>query len=237
MFKFGLSAVVATLLIGVNGCGKTQNHPPIPIRSRAPTTFQAAKKAANRIYLDNRVTFYCGCRYSINGVIDHASCGYTPRNPGKRSLQLEWEHVVPAQAFGKHRVCWKGCDGLKGRLCCRKKDQQFKIMEADLMNLVPSVGEINGDRSSRPYGEVAGEPRAYGSCDFEIDFQRDVAEPRESIRGDIARIYMHMFTAYPGGLPLSDEEVTRFKAWSNADPQDDWERKKIEKIKSISTGR
>jgi len=235
--KVAISVVLTVLFIVVCGCDKTQTSPPIPIRSKAPTTFQAAKVAAGKIYLGNQVTFYCGCKYSINGVIDHASCGYKPRNPGKRSFKLEWEHVVPAQAFGKHRACWKGCDGLNGRMCCRKIDQQFRIMEADLMNLVPSVGEINGDRSSRPYGEVAGEPRAYGACDFEIDFKRDVVEPREGIRGDIARIYLHMHTTYPGGLPLSKEEVNQFGAWNAADPQDAWELRKIEKVKAIRTGR
>lgn len=35
-------------------------------------------------------------------------------------------------------------------------------MEADLHNLTPAVGELNGDRSNLPYGIVKGEPREYG---------------------------------------------------------------------------
>ena len=39
-------------------------------------------------------------------------------------------------------------------------------MEADLHNLVPAIGEINGDRSNFTFEHIDGEERVYGACDF-----------------------------------------------------------------------
>lgn len=96
-------------------------------------------------------------------------------------------------------------------------------MEADLFNLVPAVGELNADRSNFEFGEIPGEVRAYGRCDFEVDRNHKVAEPAEDRRGDIARAYLHMYVAYPGGLSLKAEDLERFKAWDQADPPTSWE--------------
>ena len=42
------------------------------------------------------------------------------------------------------RQCWQ--EG--GRKNCIKTDAVFKKMEADLYNLKPAIGEVNGDRSN-----------------------------------------------------------------------------------------
>jgi deoxyribonuclease-1 len=109
-------------------------------------------------------------------------------------------------------------------------------MEADLVNLVPAVGEVNGDRAHYPFGEVAGEPREYGECDFEVDREHQLAEPRPSVRGDIARAYLYMHFVYGDGLPLSDEQVARFEQWHRADPPTDWERTRDRRIAQIQGG-
>ena len=44
-------------------------------------------------------------------------------------------------------------------------------------------------RSDKPYGIVAGEEHI-GGCDFEI--KDKVAEPRESIKGDIGRVFLYL---------------------------------------------
>jgi len=199
-----------------------------------PISFDAAKAAAGKhIYYDHRITFYCGCKYNKAGVIDPTSCGYSARRSAVRGARLEWEHIVPAAAFGTHRICWKACPGLNGRLCCRKTDPEFRRMEADLMNLVPAVGELNGDRSNRPYGIVDGEPRVYGSCDFEIDFKKDIVEPAESIRGFIGRTYLYMVKTYKKGLPLSAEQLNMFQDWAATHPPTDWEKEREERILKI----
>jgi len=35
--------------------------------------------------------------------------------------------------------------------------QNLERSEADMHNLVPAIGEINGDRSNYPYGNIRGE--------------------------------------------------------------------------------
>jgi len=222
-------------LVLLVGCQK--HDTPKVRKSKWPTTFQTAKAIAEReIYKDQRVTFYCGCAYSKEGLIDPVSCGYKPRQSKTRGQRMEWEHVIPAAQFGSHRPCWKGCDGLKGRMCCRKTDATFRKIEADLMNLVPSVGELNGDRSSRPYGGVEGEPRRYGACDFEVDFNKDVAEPRESIRGDIARIYKDMMQRHPGQIIVTPEQQQLFDQWDQQDPPSAEEGARVNKIRALMKG-
>jgi len=69
-------------------------------------------------------------------------------------------------------------------------------MVSDLHNLVPSVGELNGDRSNLRFGMIPNEPRSYGLCDFEVDFKDRRAEPPVNRQGDIARIYFYMRDQY-----------------------------------------
>lgn len=39
---------------------------------------------------------------------------------------------------------------------------------------------------------IPNESRAYGQCDFEVDFKDRRAEPPANRQGDIARIYFYM---------------------------------------------
>ena len=43
---------------------------------------------------------------------------------------------------------------------------------------------------------IKGEKREFGKCDVEIKNKK--VEPKESIRGEIARTYMYMDSVYPG---------------------------------------
>jgi deoxyribonuclease-1 len=173
-----LAAILLTFLVSSIAWGE----PP----SRPLSSFDRAKQVArNTIYAGHDEEFYCGCRWipepptpsASGGRIDASNCSYKPRKDPNRGARLEWEHVVPAKFFGQHTACWRkgheACvkkDGkpYKGRNCCSKVDKTFRRIEADLHNLTPSIGEINGDRSDLPYGIVEGEPREYGQCDFEI---------------------------------------------------------------------
>ncbi|WP_417532533.1 endonuclease [Marinobacterium stanieri] len=203
-----------------------------------PSSFYSAKKIlAKEVYQNSdRVTFYCGCQYSEQAVPNKPgrtrltpaadSCGLKPRKNANRSGRIEWEHVMPAWEFGHQLQCWQ--EG--GRKNCRK-DPVFKRMEADLYNLVPAVGELNGDRSNYRFGMIAGEPRAYGQCDFEVDFKARVAEPPEQVRGDIARTYFYMAERY--GVRLSRKQEQLFTAWSSLDPVDEAERARARRIQAI----
>lgn len=213
-------------------------------------TFDAAKHVARDvIYADHRIDFYCGCAFTPNktksgGVIDATGCGYTPRKNKKRGRVLEWEHVMPAYFFGHTRACWaKGdakcvkSDGkaFKGRECCGRVDETFKKIEADLHNLTPAVGELNGDRSNKPYGIVDGEPRAYGACDFEIGVKPSVTEPPDNVRGDAARIWLYMSDTY--NIKLTPAQRKMFEEWSGADPVDEWERLRDTRIDAAQGNR
>ncbi len=200
--------------------------------------FSQAKRLAAEVYVDHKETFYCGCGYDGKKRVDAKSCGYQPRKNQRRGERIEWEHVVPAYALGHTRQCWREpvCTsskgkGYKGRRCCEKVDSQFRAMVSDLHNLVPAVGELNGDRSNFTFSQLEGEPRNYGACDFEVDHKARKAEPMESVRGDIARIYFYMHQTYQ--LPLSDKQQRLFESWDRADPVDDWEQQRSARIDAI----
>ena len=197
-------------------------------------SFDQSKKILKDIYKDHQTTFYCGCNYTYENqgiMIDRNSCGYTPRNaitkkgnPNERTRRIEWEHIMPAENFGKHLPCWK--EG--GRKACQS-DPVFTKMEADMMNLVPAIGELNGDRSNYRYG--ANEPKIgqYGQCNFEVDFKANRAYVRPEIRGDIARVYLYMSKKY--NINLSKQETQMMEAWDKLDPIDKWEEAKIKLVR------
>ncbi|WP_051559770.1 endonuclease [Marinobacterium jannaschii] len=197
--------------------------------SEAATSFRQSKKTLAKIYLDHPKTFYCGCDFEFRNKKlrpDLNHCGYTPRKNPKRASRIEWEHLVPAWAFGHQLRCWQ--EG--GRQACRR-DKQFRLMEADMHNLVPAIGEVNGDRSNYRFAMIPGERRRYGRCNMEIDFKQRKAEPPPEVRGDIARAYFYMQQRY--GLKISRSERRLFEAWNREDPVDRWERKKAQRVSEI----
>ena len=226
----------------------------IPVLLFSNTTissFSKSKKLLKKVYKDQQVTFYAQCRYNYknkSNMINTKSCGYTPRNTytkkgkvNKRAKRIEWEHVIPAENFGRQFTCWregssqcvkKNGKVFKRRKCCSKVNKKFKYMEADLHNLVPAIGELNADRSNFRFGYIEGEKRRYGkNIDFEIDFKARRAEPRDDIKGNIARTYFYFEDTY--GMKISKQERKLFKAWDKLDPVDKWEierNKRIEKI-------
>ena len=206
------------------------------IAAGSPSFSESKRILAKKIYSDHKISFYCGCDYELKPkpnkpakkklTPDWKSCDYTPRKQPKRASRIEWEHVMPAHHFGQHMQCWR--DG--GRKAC-KKDPAFKRMEADMYNLVPAVGEVNGDRSNFKYGMIIGEKRAYGQCDIEINFKSKITEPEPSIRGDIARIYFYMSDRYK--VKLSKQQRQLMNAWAKQDPVDAWERERSKRIGKI----
>ncbi len=207
------------------------------------TDFTKAKKFLRRMYRKIGVEFYCGCSFvpheSENGRfrIQTDSCGLESRTGSERSYLVEWEHIVPAHSFGKNRACWtsESCESnghkLKGRKCCQATDPVFREIEADLHNLVPAPGEINNDRGNFHFGLIPDEPRTYGACDFEVDFKAQIAEPRESIRGDIARIYLYMEKQW--GIEIPAEIKKLYLLWNENDPPDTFEIRRNEWIVRI----
>lgn len=221
-----------------------------PTRPTIALGFARAKKVALRdVYGDRRVEAYCACTFDDAGAVEPRACGYVPRKEGARARRIEWEHVVPARRLGEGLACWRGetegCRASKkrGRDCCSRSverggDALFHAMEGDLHNLVPAVGELNGDRSDRPHGVVDREPRDYGACDFEIDRasgRTGAAEPPDPVRGDVARIWLYAVDVW--GVPLGAEEAATFRAWSADDPVDAWELERDRRIERAQGNR
>jgi len=204
-------------------------------KPQTPSSFSKAKRIAVEIHADHTITFYCGCAYKPNakgtsGDIDEDSCGIKPRKNVKRADRVEWEHIVPAYQFGQQRSCWKEGNEVcvkkngkayKGRRCCGKANKEFKAMEADLFNLVPAAGELNGDRSNFRFGLIDGEERKYGACNFEVDSSAKVAEPPEERQGEIARAYLYMNKIW--GMELDPDRKSMYETWHQNDPVESWE--------------
>ncbi|MGF1760171.1 deoxyribonuclease I [Photobacterium sagamiensis] len=195
-----------------------------------PTSFSKAKKIAVKIYQDHPTSFYCGCDIKWQGkkgVPDLASCGYQVRKQKKRASRIEWEHVVPAWQFGHQLQCWQ--DG--GRKNC-KKNKQFKRMEADLHNLRPAIGEVNGDRSNYKFLPWNGNSGAfYGQCEMKIDFKNRRADPPAKARGAIARTYLYMNQEYK--FSLSRQQRQLMEAWNRQYPVSSWECERDRRIAKV----
>lgn len=197
-------------------------------------SFSSAKNKMPSIYaqVDAPETVYCGCKIINTGnklSFDSTSCGLQPRKQEQRSARLEYEHVVTAWEIGHQRQCWQS----GGRKNCTKNDPLFIEAEGNLHNLLPSEGEINGDRKNFLFGMIPGESRAYGRCDFEVDFKGKTAEPRDVIRGDIARIYFYMSEKYK--IRISSSKQKLYEAWDKLDPVDAKECH-LNKIKAVYQG-
>ncbi len=186
--------------------------------------FNGAKKVLPRLYAGMEEEFYCGCRYSGKAV-DWQSCGFAPRKNAERASRIEWEHVVPAWVLGHQRQCWQA----GGRKQCAESDPVFKLAEGDLNNLVPAVGEVNGDRSNFPYSAWSSNPTlVYGQCRTVVDFKLKRAQPRPEVRGAAARITLYMHQRY--GLRMSGQDRQLMCAWARQQPVNAWERQRDARI-------
>ena len=207
-----------------------------PAHANPPSTFTEAKAVAKqKIYLDQANSamgeLYCGCKWTwvgkSGGRVDPKSCGLQARSQQTRADRTEWEHIVPAWTFGHQRQCWNN----GGRKHCVDDDPVFRAMEADLFNLYPSVGEVNGDRSNFNYGMVSGVAPQYGQCKTRVDFKQRAAEPRDEVKGLVARTTFYMFDRYK--LNMSRQQQQLLMAWDKQHPVSTWEKERNRRIAAI----
>lgn len=190
-------------------------------------SFQEAKSDMYKIYSDNRVDQYCGCKFDRRHKIDIGSCGYSVYKSPKRALRTEAEHVVAAATIGKNFSCWR--DG--GRSNCMANDKSFLDAHNDLHNLMPVLGEVNMLRSNYNMTELGGGYGQFGSCEFKVDSSARYAEPPPGLKGDIARINFYMHDQY--GVKLSERQARVYMIWAKQDPVSTWERTRDERIRRI----
>lgn len=215
-----LPVALLCLCLVVPACAK------VPEPEARHYDFPHAKRMMDRIYYgDLRVTVYCGCRYESNrkpNGIDFESCGFAPRKNPNRASRIEWEHVVTAHNIGLSRQCWQKAEGRSARKNCETTDPEFSLMEGDLHNLLPSIGEVNGDRSNFMYSQWTNSPEpVYGNCRSIVDFKTRKFQPREEVRGMLARISFYMEKTY--GIKLSKERRRLFEIWDRKYPVNAWE--------------
>lgn len=172
--------------------------------------------------------FYCGCGYDARKQVDLGSCGFVPRKDPRRAGRIEWEHIVTAWEIGHQRQCWQQ----GGRKACTTSDPIYRVAEGDLVNLVPAVGEVNGDRSNFPYSQWTSHPAPiYGACQTVVDFGLKRAQPRAEVRGHIARVFFYMHQRY--GLGYSKQDQQLMCGWAASFPIDNWERERDRRILAL----
>ncbi len=202
-------------------------------------SFSKAKKSLMKsVYFDNRVTLYCSAVFDSKKNIT-LPIGYQSSKYKKRAKRVEWEHVVPAENFGRTFSEWR--DGhpncvtkkgktFKGRNCASKINKEYRFMQSDLYNLYPAIGAVNALRSNYNFTMLAGEKSDFGSCKMKISKRK--AEPPKSARGRIARTYIYMEKTYPR-YTMSKSQRMLMTVWDQQYPVNLWEcvrGKRIEKI-------
>lgn len=210
-------------------------------------SFSKAKKLLiSEVYPGVETTFYCGCSYT--GKILDQGCHYIPKNRSDaRSHSIEWEHIVPAADFGRSFAAWrhghrscisKSGKKYKGRKCARKVSRLFRSMESDLYNLVPAIGELNNLRGHKPPAKITQGFTSKSlmvlpgsSCKTYIS--SDSFEPRNEVKGFVARVYKYMHYAYPKQGIISRKNEKLFDAWDKMYPPSEQERLRAEKISKI----
>ena len=151
-----------------------------PLWAQGNTTiesFSKAKKILEQdVYYDHRVTFYCLAEFDSKKNVTLPE-GFTTQKHQKRAARVEWEHVVPAENFGRAFVEWREGDprcvrssgkSFKGRACAEKVNREFRLMQADLYNLYPAIGAVNAARSNYRYTMLPEAASSFGSCPMKI---------------------------------------------------------------------
>lgn len=202
-------------------------------------SFNKAKKMLERqVYLDHRETIYCGASFDAKKNITPPT-GFSTTKYVKRAKRVEWEHVVPAENFGRAYSEWR--DGhaqcvdskgksFKGRKCAEKMNVQYRYMQADMFNLFPAIGAVNAMRSNYNFTQLPGVISGFGACQMKIANKK--AEPPVSARGRIARTYLYMDKAYPK-YSISKQQKQLMTAWDKTYPVSAWECKRVQRIEDV----
>lgn len=218
-------------------CFIISNHSTAYEASSETLSFKQAKRLMfTKIYIDYRKTIYCNVEFDGNNMI--TLDGFTSSKYIDRSTKLEWEHVVPAENFGKALQVWENddsrCSNDNNRDCARKISPEFKQMEADMHNIFPVVGSVNAMRSN--YNFVASvedhEAQPFSECDIKVG-RRKVVPPKHA-KGVIARAYLYMEDRYKDyGYNMSSSQRKLMQAWNKTYPVDHWECIRDDRIARI----
>ncbi len=189
-------------------------------------SFSKAKKTLEtQVYLEDheRTTLYCHALFDKEKHITLPQ-GFSTEKYVKRASSLEWEHVVPAENFGRAFEPWREGDPLcvdskgksfKGRKCAEKVDEEYRYMQADMHNLYPSIGAVNASRSNYNFTVLPDVEPCFGMCPMKISGNK--AEPPAEACGQIARAYLYMEKEYPI-YKMSSSQRKLMNAWNKMYP-------------------
>ena len=218
---------------------------PLTVSADIATSFSKAKSNLyKKVYPNLGLTFYTNCEWSKKKV-DLESCGLQNSFPKKqinRASRTEAEHIIPASWMLKknkqERFCVSESKENKDspREYCQKHDKDFRNAHNDLVNLRPSVGQINANRSNKPFSDsLSGkDPVTYRGNGKTFKVSSRVAIPDKSIRGDIARVAFYMRDKY--GVSYSKRQTKLFNEWNKQDPVSSEEvalNKRILKVQGV----
>ena len=140
---------------------------------------------------------------------------YCGKRFGKYYRGYNIEHVIPMAWVKKELKCGT-------RKQCRERSARFNQIEMDMHNLYPSDKGANHERLAYAFAEIPGEKWWREDCDLEIDKHKRLAEPREAVRGDIARAALYMEERW--GIPIYQRQRSLLLRWHQEDPPDAHER-------------
>jgi len=204
----------------------------------ANDSFSQAKKNLTQVYADHRITVYCGAAYDERGNITLPE-GFITTKYQSRASRIEWEHIVPAENFGRAFREWREGDPLcvdnrgkpfKGRNCAEKANVEYRHMQADMHNLAPAIGAVNAARQNYNFTLLPDAQSSFGSCVMKIRDNR--VEPPVGARGIIARTYLYMQAEYPR-YQMGRPQQQLMEAWDKMYPPDQWECTRARRIAKI----
>ena len=108
-----------------------------------------------------------------------------------------------------------------GRKCCNKVDPEFRKLSGNLHNLAPSIGEVNGNRSNYRFSQLTMDASQYGQCQAKTDFKVRKFEPRDEVKGDVARV--NFYFESKGYIKISKSQRRLFQVWDKQDPVSEYE--------------
>ena len=102
------------------------------------TSFKTAKRLLmKKVYNERRTTLYCNAPFHQDKSIDLPE-GFKATQHKKRSHRVEFEHVVPAENFGRNFTAWregnklcvhaKSGQSFKGRKCAQKVNKIYQLI-------------------------------------------------------------------------------------------------------------
>ena len=200
---------------------------------------QVKKILLNQVFNDHRTTIYCGASFTPDKQVILPK-GFIAAKSPKRANRIEWEHILPAENFGRAFTEWRegapecvkgNGKPYKGRACANRASAEYRQMQADMYNLYPAIGSVNAARQNYDYTQFAkGTPNTFGTCPMKIEDRK--AEPPDAVKGLVARTYKYMEWAYPK-YRMSNQTRQLMNAWDKTFPATAWECERASRIAAI----